>query len=73
MFNTFIRLLKLIPRVWRPQRRHLERKENLAQYKAICNKRQEDINQAVSEADRDIIAINRKLHSIDMVTACHNN
>ena len=67
--NIFIRLLKLIPRRWRLEKRRIERKE----YKAMLMYHQAEIDLMVSQADTDIASIKRNLHAIDMVTACRNN
>ena len=67
--NIFIRLLKLIPRRWRLEKRRIERKE----YKAMLMCHQAEIDLMVSQADTDIASIKRNLHAIDMITACRNN
>ena len=67
--NIFIRLLKLIPRRWRLEKRRIERNE----YKAMLMCHQAEIDLMVSQADTDIASIKRNLHAIDMVTACRNN
>ncbi len=71
--NTFIRLLKLIPRRWRLEKRRIERKEQEALYIAILAEHQAEIDEIVKQGDVAIASIKRNLHAIDMITACRNN